>query len=607
MANGTVPSKIRLAVTINARYYPVEGVADAYCLDGKFPGKRELRAVNMTLDREARGVFFSVLGSPADSRDGAPTWRHALTHLSEQLNDETGDIDTDINDLAEAAMDVTDPNTLPMEAAREPYFSGVILRDGEMAAVTVGDSLAFIYRHEVLYPLTGSDKAIEPRDLYGDMIEGMEDFIAGEAGAIRYSNIAQIEPGDMIVLCNGDVYDVLGQKEIMRVLADSEDQMDAAGMMLTAAASQMPGTPIQVAVAHVEAIKQAEHTSRFSLGRFATQAMEPVVAPKATPTPAPAPAPPPESDLGMSHRYERRERVDAHEPMPEPAPAYEPEPRYAPEPAYAPDEPMYDQTPDDRDEDASAFEAPPEQDKRPLFDFLMPTGRQAKEPPTDDAVYDNADTVEHEAYDEDPSKLPVFAYSSAAQRRRRERDAHDYDVYGERDPYDERDGYDDDYDERYDGYDDYDAYDDGYPPPRKRTDRRRRIIFYVILIAIILICIIALIKLLAGGKKPPVETMPPTTAHTPVVVPVETDPPVTEPPATEPPTTPAPTEPTPDDNIRKHTVEAGDTMWDICMRYYDRASENICNELAAYNGKDTVIITVGEVISIPPFDVLMGD
>ena len=55
MAKASTPTATRLATTINARYYPVEGVADAYCLNGKFPGKRELRAVNNTLDREARG------------------------------------------------------------------------------------------------------------------------------------------------------------------------------------------------------------------------------------------------------------------------------------------------------------------------------------------------------------------------------------------------------------------------------------------------------------------------------------------------------------------------------------------------------------------------
>jgi len=74
-------------------------------------------------------------------------------------------------------------------------FPALIIRDGEMAAVTIGESMAFVYRHEALYPLTGSLKDLEPTDLYGDHVEGFNDFIAGEAGTIRYSNIAQIGAG----------------------------------------------------------------------------------------------------------------------------------------------------------------------------------------------------------------------------------------------------------------------------------------------------------------------------------------------------------------------------------------------------------------------------
>ena len=53
MAKASGPISARLVATINARYYTVEGIAASYCLDGKFPSKRELRSVNTTLDRES--------------------------------------------------------------------------------------------------------------------------------------------------------------------------------------------------------------------------------------------------------------------------------------------------------------------------------------------------------------------------------------------------------------------------------------------------------------------------------------------------------------------------------------------------------------------------
>ena len=301
MAKAPAPTKTRLLTTVNARYYPVEGVADAYCLDGKFPGKRELRAANMTLDREGRGFLISVFAYPSDARDRLSAWQEPLKKLSDQVYSDAGDIDSDINDLAEAALDVTGGLKLGDDLARPPYFAGVIVRDGELAAVTVGEGLAFIYRQEVLYPLTGHSKDLESIDLYGDPVEGVEDFIAGEAGAIRYSNIAQVEAGDLFLLCNGDLFDVIGQREIMRLLADAEDQMDAAGLILTAAASQMPGTPIQLAVSQVQALKADEPASKFSLGRFATQAMEPVVLPDKGPE---------DPGLARTQRYVRQDMLD---------------------------------------------------------------------------------------------------------------------------------------------------------------------------------------------------------------------------------------------------------------------------------------------------------
>ncbi|NLA95983.1 MAG: hypothetical protein GX838_03970 [Clostridiaceae bacterium] len=107
MAKAPAPTTTRLFTTVNARYYPVEGVADAYCLDGRFPGKRELRAVNNTIDREARGFLVSVFAYPSDTRSRQLTWQEPLRRLADQVMSETGDIDTDINDLAETALDVT--------------------------------------------------------------------------------------------------------------------------------------------------------------------------------------------------------------------------------------------------------------------------------------------------------------------------------------------------------------------------------------------------------------------------------------------------------------------------------------------------------------------
>ena len=602
MAKGPAPASTRLLTTVNSRYYPAEGVADAYCLNGRFPGKRESRAVNHSLDRDARGFLISVFAYPADPRSRPSAWQEPLERLSNQVMAGEGDIDTDINDLAEAALDVTGGLKLSQETSREPYFAGIILRDGEMAAVTVGDGLALIYRQEVLYPLTSHSKAIDPVDLYGDPVEGIEDFIAGEAGAIRYSNIAQIEEGDLFVLCNGELLDVIGQKEVMRLLSEAEDHVDAAGLLMTAAATQMPGMPVQVAVSKVDEIQSLDQAPKFSLGRFATQAMEPVMAqPPVAPPPAPAPpVPAPAADPGLARtqRYERQDMVDRVRQ----APAPEPEPDLGLDTWSLPPLPVSEAT--------EPFEAIVPRTVSPSPYRTYEDDYPAHEPgygSIDSAL--GWDTLSGSSYQErgpvtgsGAGDLPVFAYTPEAQKRKQSsRSSHE--GYGSRG----RDGWDtgEEQDSDLYGYesygdDGYGGYDDDYSRRRTRKpDGRRRLIFYAILIAIIVICIVALVKLLAGGKKEPAVTDPPTST-TPLVVPTQT---------TTTPTTTPDTDPTtpPTQAGQVHVVSAGDTWWGICLLYYDRASESLCEKLAEYNSMSVNMLKVGDKVTVPPLAELQGN
>ncbi|HHX20065.1 MAG TPA: LysM peptidoglycan-binding domain-containing protein [Clostridiaceae bacterium] len=579
MAKASAPISTRLVATINARYYPVEGIADAYCLDGKFPSKRELRSVNTTLDRDSKGSFVALFGYSSDGRSQASAWQEPLKRLAEQVNSDSGDIDNDINDLAETAMDVTGRIRLADDASREPYFSGVIIRDGEMAAVTVGDSLAFVYRHEALYPLTSSTKKLEPTDLYGDRVEGFEDFIAGEAGTIRYSNIAQIEQGDRLILCNSEVFDTVGQAQMMRHLEEAEDSLDAAGLLLTAAASQMPGTPMQVAVADVISVREDEPAAaRFSLGRFATQAMEPVVIEPVEESP--------DMDFARTQRYQKQDMVD----MMKATPASE-------KPKSFGDEWARDYADESEEKSPFAYSKPADpisSDEESLFAPYRGFGESSESVPN--LLFDDDDGYADYKQESEPSgHLPVFAYNSEAQRRRKAQ----YDDYRQHEAWDAGDELDDE--SVYDPYSD-DEYDDlGYERRPRASDRTRRIAFYIILIAIIIVSIVALIKLLAGGgsDKPSDDTTTSTTQTEPVIVPEVTT--TTVPPSET--TTTAPD--TSGDTI--YTVQKGDSLWSISMKFYEKGlSQKGLDKLARYNGLSgpNEPLQVGQEIKLPPIETL---
>lgn len=580
MAKASGPISARLVATINARYYPVEGIADSYCLDGKFPSKRELRSVNTTLDRESKGSFIALFGYSSDGRSQTSAWREPLKRLAEQVNFDRGDIDNDINDLAETAMDVTGRIRLGEDATREPYFSGVIIRDGEMAAVTIGESMAFVYRHEALYPLTGSLKDLEPTDLYGDHVEGFNDFIAGEAGTIRYSNIAQIEQGDRLVLCNSEVFDTVGQSQMMRHLEDAEDSLDAAGLLLTAAASQMPGTPMQVAVVDVVSFKEDETAAtRFSLGRFATQAMEPVVDPVHESK---------DVDFDRTQRYKKQDMVDMMK-----------EPPAAEKSASFEDEWSEESSIEAERKSPFLFDPPADSaisEESPLFPKYP--GLDERQEIASRHQFDDDD--DYSDYDEEsapPSHLPVFAYNQEAQRRRKAQSR--YDDYGQSDAWDT--GGDIDDERAYDPYSDDDYDELGYDRKPHTSTRTRRIAFYAIFIVIIVVSIIALINLLkGGGSSKPSETTT-TTQTDPIVIPSVT---TTTTPFVEPTTTT--TTGTLSDTI--YIVKANDTLWSIASNFYGSGtlSQKGLDKLARYNGMSSSSqhIYKGQELKLPPIETL---
>ena len=55
----------RLASTLTARYFPSQTLTDAFYMDGRLCGKRETRSADITMDKDAKGFFFSIFTHPA--------------------------------------------------------------------------------------------------------------------------------------------------------------------------------------------------------------------------------------------------------------------------------------------------------------------------------------------------------------------------------------------------------------------------------------------------------------------------------------------------------------------------------------------------------------
>lgn len=256
----------RLASTLTAKYYPSPSLTDAFYMDGRLCGKREIRQADITTDKDERGFLFSIFTHPAVKgvEPGTlPPYEPQLRDLCNNVKFGYKDIDSLIEKFMTCAVDITGMMKLSDGESRTPYFSGVIVKDAEAFAVTIGNGLAFLYRDDTLFPLTDAGIPMEPIDAYGNRVGDFQYYCSSKTANALWSNFFTVAPDDCIILCNKSIYDALGQREILRILTDAEDQCDAAGTVITQASARMPNTPMQFSISFVENVTTDEKKGLF--------------------------------------------------------------------------------------------------------------------------------------------------------------------------------------------------------------------------------------------------------------------------------------------------------------------------------------------------------
>ncbi|MCD8499120.1 MAG: LysM peptidoglycan-binding domain-containing protein [Clostridiales bacterium] len=74
-----------------------------------------------------------------------------------------------------------------------------------------------------------------------------------------------------MIVCNKEIITTLGQREILRLLYEAEDQSDAAGLIITAASAKLPGVPMQIIACFVESIRSTDKPVRPAPSRVAAE------------------------------------------------------------------------------------------------------------------------------------------------------------------------------------------------------------------------------------------------------------------------------------------------------------------------------------------------
>ncbi|MBP5491815.1 MAG: hypothetical protein J6Y08_03130 [Clostridiales bacterium] len=260
----------RLATTLTARYFPTAELTDAFYMDGRVTSKTTARSADLTNDKEDRGFFFSVFShqtNPDYDPNTLPPYEPVLRRLGTELKSGRRSLDDQIGEMVNTAVSITGRMKIQQDNNRAPFFAGVMVKDAEAFAITIGKGLAFLYRDDTLYPMTATDIRIDAINTQRQKVDNFYNFCATKTAPALCSNIAQLKLDDCIILCNREVYEALGQQELLRILYDAEDQSDAASVVITEAAAKLPGVPLQFMISFVEDITSSDRGGFFGFGR----------------------------------------------------------------------------------------------------------------------------------------------------------------------------------------------------------------------------------------------------------------------------------------------------------------------------------------------------
>ncbi len=268
----------RLATTLTARYFPTAELTDAFYMDGRVTSKTVSRSADLTNDKEDRGFFFSIFSHqtiPDYDPNTLPPYEPVLRRLGTELKSGRRSLDDQIGEMVNTATSITGRMKIQQDNNRAPFFAGVIVKDAEAFAITIGKGLAFLYRDDTLYPMTANDIRIDAINTQRQKVDNFYNFCATKTAPALCSNIAQLKLDDCIILCNREVYEALGQQELLRILYDAEDQSDAASVVITEAAAKLPGVPLQFMISFVEDITSSDRGGFFGFGRKKKKEVEP--------------------------------------------------------------------------------------------------------------------------------------------------------------------------------------------------------------------------------------------------------------------------------------------------------------------------------------------
>lgn len=212
---------------------------DNFYMNGRYRYDYEMENIQVSSQVEGKDCIFAV----SDGLDRAATEKRPsismvreLKKFQDQLNMKNGDFVSRIGLLKDRleetnniiySMSLHDESEEQEVAGRETSFSSVFISEGKMVALNMGRGRSYLFRDGILKALSGDMKKTEKLLKMGIITNEQASLLAGKFGiptedsktTIQKSEIIEIKPGDLFVICSDGITSVLDEEKVNEILS----------------------------------------------------------------------------------------------------------------------------------------------------------------------------------------------------------------------------------------------------------------------------------------------------------------------------------------------------------------------------------------------------
>lgn len=226
------------ACVFSRKGYDREKNTSSFYMNGRFTSEHHIDNVQASMENRGANYLFAVadnMDCEDPDQDMHISVLKEITRIHEKLTVNDGDISTNlkelesrVNDTERLVSSVLEMNKVPLsDASWHLGFAGLLLLDGQFAALTGGNGHVYLMREGMFRSLanetTKARRAIDAK--INSESEEDEVEIPGEEsqGSVIVSDVYDLQEGDTFVLITEGVLEALGEEKIEDLMALRSD------------------------------------------------------------------------------------------------------------------------------------------------------------------------------------------------------------------------------------------------------------------------------------------------------------------------------------------------------------------------------------------------